>query len=203
MLRADARVLGVGAGHERILFWLANRVGRVFATDLYGNATWTQGGAIEGDPTMLTDPGHFAKAPYRREALTVLPMDGRALAFADETMDAVYSLSSIEHFGADDEIRRTMREMARVLKPGGVAAVATELVLNGVPRGETFTPDQLADTVIRPSGLKLVQPIDWTLSMPDFLAPVRLDRDPHALPHLFVRKGRTLFTSVTLFLRKV
>jgi hypothetical protein len=32
----EADVLSVGAGHEEVVFWLANRVGRVVATDVYG-----------------------------------------------------------------------------------------------------------------------------------------------------------------------
>ena len=35
-LDEDTRALAVGAGDERMLFWLANRVGRVVATDIYG-----------------------------------------------------------------------------------------------------------------------------------------------------------------------
>jgi hypothetical protein len=33
-LREDARILSVGAGHETVLFWLANRVAKVVATDI-------------------------------------------------------------------------------------------------------------------------------------------------------------------------
>jgi len=36
LLREDVSVLSVGAGHEPVLYWLANRVGRVIATDMYG-----------------------------------------------------------------------------------------------------------------------------------------------------------------------
>src|SRR5262245_18711667 len=36
LLRDDARILSVGAGHETVLFWLANRVEKVVATDIYG-----------------------------------------------------------------------------------------------------------------------------------------------------------------------
>jgi hypothetical protein len=35
-LSDDTEVLAVAAGHEEPLFWLANRVGRVVATDIYG-----------------------------------------------------------------------------------------------------------------------------------------------------------------------
>lgn len=34
-LDGDAEILDVGAGHEEIVFWLAQRAGRVVATDIY------------------------------------------------------------------------------------------------------------------------------------------------------------------------
>ena len=37
-LRADAELLGIGAGTEPTLFWLTNHVHRVFATDRYLDA---------------------------------------------------------------------------------------------------------------------------------------------------------------------
>src|SRR5687768_776818 len=39
-LTADTEILSVGAGHEEVLFWLANRVGRVLATDIYGEGVF-------------------------------------------------------------------------------------------------------------------------------------------------------------------
>ena len=71
-------------------------------------------------------------------------MDGRALKFADDTFDVTYSLSSIEHFGGFEGAAQTMREMARVLKPGGVLALATEYVISGPPHEETFQPPEVA-----------------------------------------------------------
>ena len=37
-LTSDARIISIGAGHELILYWLANHARLVVATDLYGNA---------------------------------------------------------------------------------------------------------------------------------------------------------------------
>jgi hypothetical protein len=34
VLREDAHVLSVGAGHEHVLYWLANHVQQVVATDM-------------------------------------------------------------------------------------------------------------------------------------------------------------------------
>ncbi|MEO7271066.1 MAG: methyltransferase domain-containing protein [Vicinamibacterales bacterium] len=46
--------------------------------------------------------------------------DVRDLPFADGSFDAVYSMGTIEHF---DDTARAVREIARVLKPGGRAIV--------------------------------------------------------------------------------
>ena len=39
-LREDASALAVAAGHEEPLYWLANRVGHVLATDIYGEGVF-------------------------------------------------------------------------------------------------------------------------------------------------------------------
>lgn len=54
---------------------------------------------------------------------------GTDIPFRDATFDCCWSLSSIEHFGGHEAAARTMREMARVTKPGGIIAVATEFLL--------------------------------------------------------------------------
>ena len=41
------------------------------------------------------------------------------LEFEDGSFDAVFSLSSIEHFGSWADIRRSAEEIGRVLRPGG------------------------------------------------------------------------------------
>jgi hypothetical protein len=49
LLREDARILSVGAGHETVLFCLANRVAEVVATDIYDEGSFQ---AHEADVTM-------------------------------------------------------------------------------------------------------------------------------------------------------
>ena len=44
-------------------------------------------------------------------------------------------------------------EIGRVLKPGGVACVATEYILEGGRHGEYFTPEEVDVWLIAPSGL--------------------------------------------------
>jgi SAM-dependent methyltransferase len=187
-IRDDAEALAVGAGHEEPLFWLANRIRRVVASDIYGEGSFA---GREADATMLSDPGAYAPYPYRRDHLEVLTMDALALEFPDESFDIVFSLSSIEHFGGPSEVARSAREMARVLRPGGHLVIVTECFIANNPldwplvqsairvatlgrayptatphkRGiDTFTPREIARQIVRPTGLELVQPLDTTIS---------------------------------------
>jgi len=200
VLRADAAVLGVGAGHEPVLYWLANHVHWVVATDLYG-AKWQSSPGGEGDERMLRQPELFAPFAYPRQRLTVLRMDGRYLAFADASFDAVYSLSSIEHFGGWDDAKRAVDEMGRVLKPGGVLALATEWRVSGPPSDEVFAPEEVHALVDSP-GLQLVEPIDDRVWDRYHAEPVDIVHAPTRTPHMLVRCFDTVFTSVMLFLQK-
>ena len=197
LLREDARILSVGAGNETVLFWLANRVAKVVATDIYGEGSF---GEREADRTMLTDPASFSPYPYRESHLEVRHMDARELEFPDNSFDAVFSLSSIEHFGSWADIRRSASEMGRVLRPGGAAFIATECFLGrsmfGLRAIRIFTPRTLLSEIVGPSGLELVQPLATTA--PETSANViELDRDGRITsttgaeyPHIAVRVKR-------------
>ncbi len=189
-LDGRSRVLSVGAGDERVLFWLTNHVGQVVATDIYGEGSFAH---REAAPSMLEDPAAHAPAyEWRPERLEVHKMDGRALAFPDASFDAVFTVSSIEHFGGPADIARASAEIGRVLKPGGHAIIVTEYLarlhpLDRAPvdaairlasagrrragatlrrrvRVEGFTSRQLQDRIIRPSGLRPMQELDTFLS---------------------------------------
>jgi SAM-dependent methyltransferase len=200
VLRDDASFVSIGAGHEHVLYWLANHVARIVATDMY-EGSWQDERAKEGDPIVLHDPDRYAPFPYRRDRLEFMKMDGRRLLFPDGTFDVAYSLSSIEHFGGLEGAGQTMKEMARVIKPGGILALATEYVIAGPPHEETFQPHEI-DELIRWSGLDLVEPIDTRVYQRYEARPVRLQDDPYLSPHMTVQLDDTVFTSVMLFLRK-
>ena len=157
-LREDASIISVGAGHERVLYWLANHVARVVATDMY-EGVWQSVQSQEGDVGVIARPQDYAPFPYRHDHLTFMKMDGRRLAFRDGAFDVAYSLSSIEHFGGMAGAADTLREMGRVLKPGGILAVATEYVLSGPPHDETFQPQEFRELIKVPN-LDLVQTFD-------------------------------------------
>lgn len=193
-------VLSVGAGHECVLYWLANHTGRVVATDLY-EGRWQTSAAEEGDARVIERPEDFAPFPYRTDRLTFHRMDGRTLEFPDSQFDVVYSLSSIEHFGGYDGARQSILEMARVLKPGGVLAVATEYILSGPDSDEAFQPEAVHRLFDVP-GLSLAGPLDEEVYRRYDVAVVDLRKNMHQRPHMAVEIDGTVFTSVMAFWRK-
>jgi len=211
-LHADALVLSVGAGHEEPVYELTNHVRWVFATDIYGGGRFR---SLEGDGGMLVDPDRFARIPYRRNRLVVQWMNGLDLRHEDGTFDAAFSLSSIEHFGGLRAARQALAQMSRVVRPGGVVAVATECVLNGVAghRGRglaLFTPSEIDELARSCPDLELVEPIDFGIS-PGTLAKVKplsqalieARRGITDYPAIVLEHRRRHFTSVSLFFRRV
>lgn len=157
-LPRDAVVLGVGAGKEATLYALSTKVGKVIATDLYQSAgMWNK----DAPEDMLTDPAKYAPvgAAFDASRIDVRHMDARALDLPDESVDAVFSCSSIEHFGTWEDIAQAASEIGRVLKPGGVASICTEFKLSGEGDGwegvKLFDRQRLIDCLITPSGLTL------------------------------------------------
>jgi SAM-dependent methyltransferase len=200
-LAPDARVLSVGAGHEAPLYWLANRVRLVVATDMY-DESWRDAWAGEGDARVLARPSDYSPFPYREAGLVFVKMDGRRLAFPAAAFDIVYSLSSIEHFGGLAGATEAMDDMTRVLKPGGLLVLATEYCLSGPPHHEAFQPGEVAQLLTRPA-LRMIEPLDERVHARYEMAAVDIRRNPYQTPHMAVRDGDTVFTSVVAFLERV
>jgi SAM-dependent methyltransferase len=228
-LDEQTEALSVGAGDERILFWLADRIGKVVATDIYGEGSFA---GNEAEHSMLTNPASHAPYPYREDHLEVLWMDGSRLEFDADSFDIVFTLSSIEHFGSPQVIARSAREIGRVLRPGGYAVVVTECIVRlnpldalervarglgpgrrrpGVVRGgalsQVFTPRELHRLIVRPSGLRLVQPLELTLSPRAWerVTPADINEWPSPetpYPMILMGVARSVFTSVCLVLEK-
>jgi hypothetical protein len=96
--------------------------------------------------------------------------------------------------------------MARVLRPNGIAAVSTELLLNDVPpQPEMFSPWEIYEELIAPSGLLLIGDIAPANLAPFCADPINLG-EPAMLasrqPHFVLRYNDALLTSVILFLQK-
>jgi SAM-dependent methyltransferase len=214
VLRPDARVLGVGAGHEATVYWLTREVGEVVATDLYeAEDVWSE---TDSSAEMLTDPGRYWDGPWNAERLIVRSMDAKELDFPDESFDGIFSSSSIEHFGSFAAVRDAVEEMFRVLRPGGVAALATEFRFEGPGMGEPgllrFDEPELRSLLLDGLWWDPATPIDTTISKEALASPVPIEeamadlqagrRGWSRYPHIVLRDESYLWTSVHVALVK-
>lgn len=115
--------LVLGGGRERLLYAVAPRVRRLLVTDLYSpQTTWAE--------ARTDDPERYVRvdAPFDCDlrALEVRRMDMRELALPDAAFDFAYSCCAIEHIGTEEDFARHLREVARVLRPGGAYVFTTE-----------------------------------------------------------------------------
>jgi len=197
-LPPDAVALGIGCGHEELMYFLANRIARVVATDVYEGSYL--GG--ESDADVLEHPAKYAPFRYREDHLEVRRMNGLALEAADGAFDFVFCLSSLEHFGGRPDKVRALREMFRVLKPGGVAVVTTEVVLNRLGRGAQYFPRRTLLALARDAGFVLDHAPDFRIEAEFSTPPLALPMDTFVTPHVVLRNFHTIYTSVSLFLMK-
>ncbi|MFR0674437.1 class I SAM-dependent methyltransferase [Enterobacterales bacterium AW_CKDN230030176-1A_HGKHYDSX7] len=117
--QGSARVLDLGCGAGHVSFQVAPRVGEVVAYDL--------------SPAMLAV---VADAATERGLDNVVTVQGPAerLPFEDGTFDFVFSRYSAHHWS---DLGLALREVRRVLKPGGVAAFI-DVMSPGSPLLDTY-----------------------------------------------------------------
>jgi SAM-dependent methyltransferase len=106
------RVLDLGCGAGRHAFEALRRGGRVVAFD-------ADAGELEAVGGMLAAMREAGQAPPGASA-RVVRGDATAMPFADGGFDRVIAAEVLEHIPGD---QRALREIARVLRPGGVVAV--------------------------------------------------------------------------------
>lgn len=150
MLRPEARGLGLGAGTERLIFAVADRVAHVRATDLYSSPEGWVGARTE-DPQAHV----MARAPWPvpEGRVDAEHCDMRALPYEDESWDFVWSTSSIEHIGGPEDFVQHFNEVERVLRPGGVYAVSSIITWGAesepTPSTYYYHPEEWCDLVHR------------------------------------------------------
>ncbi len=223
-LHRDATILGVAAGAEDTSFFLTREAKQVFATDRYlASGDWEPTAPL----SMLIQAQDVAPYEFESNRLVVQHMDGRYLNYPDDTFDGIYSSGSIEHFGDLDDVASAAYEMGRVLKPGGVLTLSTEIRLGGPPGGIgwpgltlLFSIENLQRFIVDASGLEPVDELDsdvsdetlsvrrdLTLAITQHLAATSAgeQREEYAawdFPHIVLVHEGYVFTSVHLALRK-
>jgi SAM-dependent methyltransferase len=165
ILNRSSEVLGIGVGNEPTIFWLTNHVGRVFATDLYmESGTWSEYSNV----SMLINPEIHWPGKWNPRRLVVQHMNALELIYEDNSFDAIFSSSSIEHFGTIEDVRRSLHEMHRVLKPGGLLTLSTEFRVEGPSPGLQgillFDSQQTRDTFLDHRKWELTSAFDFSLS---------------------------------------
>lgn len=112
--------------------WLApGRGGRVLKTDLFEEA-WRDGLfpllRQRGDALIGIDlsTGAARRARSRHADLIAVGADVRQLPFRDEVFDVVVSNSTLDHFQSIVELEISVRELRRVLRPGGELLVTLD-----------------------------------------------------------------------------
>lgn len=217
-LNENNKAIGVGAGKELILYYLANHIGHVYATDLYSTKDWENFAPSD----FPENPGKYSPFSYNQSALTVLRMNATQLEFPSNSSDIVFSFSSIEHFGGDNYsgALKSLKEMERVLKPGGIAVVATEYIINNKNppdlSNQFYNEHTIYSHLIDKLDLmKLVEPLDLTISQKtlekgiiDAADAVKWDTSrvddnfKQTHPYIVIKLGNILVTSIMLVFQK-
>jgi SAM-dependent methyltransferase len=216
MLNGSSEGISFGSATEVMLYAVARRVKHLWATDLYGtDAVWDI--ARTDDATQFVKRG--APFAYPEDRLSAKAMDMRDISFPDGTFDFAYSSCAIEHIGGRDDFIRHLREVGRVLKPGGVYALTTEFTYAEqtveMPGNYYFSRHALEE-MVRESGLYCDAEFDMTLAyhrantpLPVELASGVADGDGHFTEKLFGlmsvvqrNSATTPFTSCLVVLEK-
>ena len=134
-LRGDETALDVGCGHGLMLIGAAKRLprGQSIGIDLWSQ---TDQHANSAEATLAN-----ARAEGVQDRVSVRDGDMRRLPFEDATVDVVLSSLAIHNVPTADERALAIREIARVLRPGGrvgimdiahVGEYARDLVAQGL-----------------------------------------------------------------------
>jgi SAM-dependent methyltransferase len=207
LLNKDKVFLGVGAGKEETISILSNYSEKVFATDMYlDQGAWKNW----HDGNLLIDARPYMDSRYKHRKVVWQHVDGRELPYEDNSFDGIFSCSSIEHFGEEPDIRQSLEEIYRVLKPGGVAAISSEYKISGQGDGWTgvqlFDAERLQRVWIDDIGWDMVDELDTHIDSTDYVDFERFVKDveyqQNAYPHIKLDNGHYRWTSVHLTLVK-
>ena len=115
--RGDESVLDVGCGRGLLLIGAAKRLktGKVTGVDIW------QAEDLSGNSAAATQAN--AKAEGVADRVKIENTDARKLPFGANSFDVVVSSLAIHNIDSSQERAKALREIARVLKPGGRVAI--------------------------------------------------------------------------------
>jgi SAM-dependent methyltransferase len=215
--------LGIGSGDEYPIFYLTNHGKYVCATDLYSmSGKWNK---YNAQTSMLFNPDAHAPYDYNRNKLSVQIMSGTDLRFEDNTFDGVFTYSSIEHFGGKENARKCIQEIERVLKPGGIASIATEIFVGNdvnelyIARqkyskfpikmlrryqilNEMFTQEEFEKYIINATRLEPISPVNYSIDPKDVNKAIEYPlKKPHNV-HIMLDLAGIKWSSIHVALKK-
>jgi arsenite methyltransferase len=116
--RGDEQVLDVGCGHGLMLIGAGKRLTSGHAT---GIDVWSQ---VDQGNNSAEATLENARREGVLERVEIKNADARELPFAENSFDVILSSFVIHNISGAAERERAIREIARVLKPGGQLALA-------------------------------------------------------------------------------
>ncbi|WP_052887933.1 class I SAM-dependent methyltransferase [Thermogemmatispora carboxidivorans] len=144
VLSGDEEVLDVGCGRGMLLIEAARRLRSGHAT---GIDIWSERDQSGNSPQVTQENARLAGVAER---VTVLTADARQLPFPSEHFDVIVSCLALHNIDGREERCQALREMLRVLKPGGrIAMLDFTHVKEYAQDLQTLGVDQL--TLGRPS----------------------------------------------------
>lgn len=166
-LQQDDIVLDIGCASSYFALYIASRVAKSYGIDDISSY------AIDWTIPWLRALPHFDA--YNNGSYVLVFNNAAHMPFPDSMFDKVFTFSALEHFLGDDD-SRCAREVARILKPGGLFLgtvdfnPASEYPLDGDDY-RAYTYESLMRRIIEPSGMELVGR-DWAM---DFHVPDAVD----------------------------
>jgi ubiquinone/menaquinone biosynthesis C-methylase UbiE len=136
-ISSNSTILGVGESSTLLSFYLASKGATVYTIDL--------------NPALIANANHVAGTMGWK--LFNSRGDAADLDFPRETFDQVLSVCVLEHIERQEQ---AIKEMARVLKPGGVLGLTFDYGYLEPGCQGFMSPDEIETRIIRPSGLEVI-----------------------------------------------
>jgi Methyltransferase domain len=208
--------LSMGGGCERVLYSIANKVKKLFVTDLYSDEN-------DWDTARTNDPKDFiiSNKPFEVDdsKIEAISMDMRELKFDDDSFDFCYSSCAIEHIGDYSDFITHLNEVYRVLKDGGIYVLTTEFLFSNNTIKDKhnyyFSPSYLSNIILNSNLIPVYDPFigltKHNINLPMPARPENYFSSENSgtysffcsnLPHVILLRGKHPFTSVSLILKK-